>query len=136
MFFHQILHFPVFQSNAWFAWNQTDREFAQKIITDVANLFMQPRHPLRDTPSGKDLPRPQLDQLRGFVREGDTVVAHSMDGLARNRDDSPKLHTARRMHRIRERTLTRGPKQAAEVRVLFQCRSDPYDLSLLEFMKP
>ena len=70
MFFHQILLFPFLQTNMWFARNQTDRQFAQKIITDVANLFIQPRHPLRDTPAGKDLPRPQLDQLRAFVREG------------------------------------------------------------------
>ena len=37
--------------------------------------------------SGKDTKRPQLDQLLSFVREGDTVVVHSMDRLARNLDD-------------------------------------------------
>ena len=33
--------------------------------------------------SGKDTKRPQLEALMGFVRDGDTVVVHSMDRLAR-----------------------------------------------------
>uniref|UniRef100_UPI00200FE408 recombinase family protein n=1 Tax=Escherichia fergusonii TaxID=564 RepID=UPI00200FE408 len=33
-----------------------------------------------DKASGKDTQRPQLDVLLSFVREGDTVVVHSMDG--------------------------------------------------------
>ncbi|NVL42683.1 recombinase family protein, partial [Pseudomonas syringae pv. actinidiae] len=37
-----------------------------------------------DKASGKDTQRPQLEALLGFVREGDTVVVHSMDRLARN----------------------------------------------------
>ncbi|CAE6848148.1 Putative transposon Tn552 DNA-invertase bin3 [Paraburkholderia aspalathi] len=37
--------------------------------------------------SGKDTKRPQLDALLTFVRNGDTVVVHSMDRLARNLDD-------------------------------------------------
>lgn len=37
--------------------------------------------------SGKDAKRPQLDALLSFVRNGDTVVVHSMDRLARNLDD-------------------------------------------------
>ncbi len=40
-----------------------------------------------DKASGKDVQRPELDRLLGFVREGDTVVVHSMDRLARNLDD-------------------------------------------------
>jgi DNA invertase Pin-like site-specific DNA recombinase len=40
-----------------------------------------------DNASGKDTQRPQLEALLGFVREGDTVVVHSMDRLARNLDD-------------------------------------------------
>jgi len=40
-----------------------------------------------DKASGKDIERPQLEQLLSFVREGDTVVIHSMDRLARNLDD-------------------------------------------------
>ncbi|WP_213148540.1 recombinase family protein, partial [Pseudomonas aeruginosa] len=40
-----------------------------------------------DKASGKDTQRPQLEAMLGFVREGDTVVVHSMDRLARNLDD-------------------------------------------------
>jgi len=40
-----------------------------------------------DKASGKDTKRPALDDLLEFVREGDTVVVHSMDRLARNLDD-------------------------------------------------
>jgi DNA invertase Pin-like site-specific DNA recombinase len=40
-----------------------------------------------DTASGKDVHRPQLEALLSFVREGDTVIVHSMDRLARNLDD-------------------------------------------------
>ena len=39
-----------------------------------------------DKASGKDVQRPQLDLLLFFIREGDTMVVHSMDRLARNLD--------------------------------------------------
>ena len=44
-----------------------------------------------DKASGKDVNRPQLDAMLTFAREGDTVVVHSMDRLARNLDDLRKL---------------------------------------------
>ena len=44
-----------------------------------------------DKASGKDTQRPQLEALISFVREGDTVVVHSMDRLARNLDDLRRL---------------------------------------------
>ena len=44
-----------------------------------------------DKASGKDTQRPELDTLLSFVREGDTVVVHSMDRLARNLDDLRRL---------------------------------------------
>jgi DNA invertase Pin-like site-specific DNA recombinase len=44
-----------------------------------------------DKLSGKDIKRPQLESLLSFVREGDTVVVHSMDRLARNLDDLRRL---------------------------------------------
>ena len=37
--------------------------------------------------SGATRNRPALDDLRRYVRDGDTVVVHSMDRLARNLDD-------------------------------------------------
>ena len=39
-----------------------------------------------DKASGRDVARPELTSLLGYVREGDTVVVHSMDRLARNLD--------------------------------------------------
>ena len=44
-----------------------------------------------DKASGKDTQRPELERLLTFVREGDTVVVHSMDRLARNLDDLRRL---------------------------------------------
>ena len=44
-----------------------------------------------DRASGKDTQRPQLDALLTYVREGDMVIVHSMDRLARNLDDLRRL---------------------------------------------
>lgn len=44
-----------------------------------------------DKASGKDTARPELDNLLSFVREGDAVIVHSMDRLARNLDDLRRL---------------------------------------------
>jgi DNA invertase Pin-like site-specific DNA recombinase len=40
-----------------------------------------------DKASGKDTARPKLEEMLAFVRDGDTVLVHSMDRLARNLDD-------------------------------------------------
>ena len=56
---------------------QLDGQSLDRIFTDKA--------------SGKDVNRPQLDAMLAFAREGDTVVIHSMDRLARNLDDLRKL---------------------------------------------
>ncbi|GAC1502224.1 MAG: recombinase family protein [Pseudarthrobacter sp.] len=52
---------------------QLDGEQLDRVFTDQA--------------SGKDQNRPQLDALIDFARDGDTVLVHSMDRLARNLDD-------------------------------------------------
>jgi DNA invertase Pin-like site-specific DNA recombinase len=52
--------------------------------TEVAKTFT-------DKASGKDMDRPALEALLDYAREGDTVVAHSMDRLARNLDDLRRL---------------------------------------------
>jgi DNA invertase Pin-like site-specific DNA recombinase len=44
-----------------------------------------------DRASGKDIVRPQLEALVRFVRDGDTIVVHSLDRLARNLDDLRRL---------------------------------------------
>ncbi len=47
-----------------------------------------------DEASGKDLHRPELEQLTGYVREGDTVICHFMGWLARNLEDLCKRSSA------------------------------------------
>ncbi|MBI3144142.1 MAG: recombinase family protein [Pseudogulbenkiania sp.] len=54
-----------------------------------------------DKASGKDTQRPELDALLSFVREGDTVVVHSMDRLARNLDDLRRLVQKLTKHGVR-----------------------------------
>lgn len=44
-----------------------------------------------DKASGKDTQRPQLEALLSYVREGDILVVHSMDRLARNLDDLRRM---------------------------------------------
>ena len=60
---------------------KTDRQLDG---TTVDRLFA-------DRASGKDMERPQLESMLGFVRKGDVVVVHSMDRLARNLDDLRRL---------------------------------------------
>ncbi len=44
-----------------------------------------------DKASGKDTARPQLQAMFDYAREGDTIVVHSMDRLARNVDDLRRI---------------------------------------------
>ncbi len=47
-----------------------------------------------DKASGKNTQRTELEALMRFVREGDTVIVHSLDRLARNLDDLRQIvHT-------------------------------------------
>ncbi|ADW71405.1 recombinase family protein [Granulicella tundricola] len=61
----------------------------QKEIRQLDGITLDKR--FVDKASGKDIQRPQLEHLMGYVREGDTVVCHAMDRLARNLDDLRKL---------------------------------------------
>jgi DNA invertase Pin-like site-specific DNA recombinase len=44
-----------------------------------------------DKASGKDAHRPQLEEMMKFAREGDLVLVHSLDRLARNLDDLRRI---------------------------------------------
>ena len=44
-----------------------------------------------DNASGKDTKRPQLQAPLNYLREGDSLVVHSMDRLARNLDDLRRI---------------------------------------------
>jgi DNA invertase Pin-like site-specific DNA recombinase len=66
-----------------------------------------------DKASGKDTERPQLKALLSYAREGDTIVVHSMDRLARNVDDLRRIvlsETRRgvRMQFIKENLIFTG----------------------------
>jgi len=52
---------------------QLDGQVLDRVFTDKA--------------SGRDIARPELAELLRFARDGDTVLVHSMDRLARNLDD-------------------------------------------------
>jgi DNA invertase Pin-like site-specific DNA recombinase len=44
-----------------------------------------------DKANGKDVKRPQLQAALDYLRDGDVLVVHSMDRLARNLDDLRKI---------------------------------------------
>ena len=44
-----------------------------------------------DKASAKDTKRPQLSACLGYLREGDTLIVHSIDRLARNLEDLQRL---------------------------------------------
>ena len=61
-----------------------------------------------DKASGRDTSRPELTELLRFARDGDTLVVHSMDRLARN------PHTAKRVRAgptCGNRSAEIGPRQ-------------------------
>ena len=80
----------------------------QKELRQLEGVHLDKR--FVDKASGKDLHRPELEQLTGYVREGDTVLCHSMDRLARNLDDLRKVvlgFTERGVHvRFEKENLT------------------------------
>src|SRR5664279_187604 len=52
---------------------------------------LSPDKVFTDKCSGKDTKRPQVEAMLSYVREGDTVVVHSLDRLGRNLDDLRKV---------------------------------------------
>lgn len=66
-----------------------------------------------DKASGKDTVRPALTEALGYVRDGDTLVVHSMDRLARSLEDlrrTVRELTARgvRVHFVKENLTFTG----------------------------
>lgn len=53
-------------------------------MSDLDRIFI-------DKASGKNTERPKLQELLRYAREGDMIVVHSMDRLARNLDDLRQL---------------------------------------------
>jgi DNA invertase Pin-like site-specific DNA recombinase len=70
-----------------------------------------------DYASAKSTDRPQLQAMLDFVREGDTVVVHSMDRLARNVFDLRKIVTCLnskkvQVHFLKENLIFNGNDSA------------------------
>lgn len=57
-----------------------DRQLEELKTAKVEKFFV-------DKVSRKDTERPELQKMRNFVREGDSLVVHSLDRLARNLPD-------------------------------------------------
>ena len=66
------------------------------------------REPFTDKASGKDANRPGLVELLGYVRDGDELVTHSMDRLARNVDDLRRIVSELTGRGVRVRFVKEG----------------------------
>ena len=79
-----------------------------------------------DTVSGKSAARPQLQALLAYVRDGDTVIVHSMDRLARNLDDLRRV--------VRELTGRGVAVQFATEQLTFTAEDSPMATLLLSVL--
>ena len=61
-----------------------------------------------DIASGKNTDRPQLEAMIEYVRDGDTIIVHSMDRLARNLDDLRRLVTELTMQEVNIQFIKEG----------------------------
>lgn len=79
-----------------------------------------------DHVSGKDTQRPELEAMLTYARDGDTILVHSMDRLARNLDDL----------RAMVRTLTARGVQVEFVkeRLVFSGEDTPIAMLMLSVM--
>jgi len=74
-----------------------------------------------DKVSGKTIHRPQLEAMLAYVREGDEILVHSMDRLARNLDDLRRL----------VQTLTKRGVKVTFIKESMSFTGDDSHLSLL-----
>lgn len=79
-----------------------------------------------DKVSGKNTDRPKLNDLLDYVREGDTVVVHSMDRLARNLDDLRRL--------VRDLTSGGVDVEFVKENLIFTGEDSPLQLLLLSML--
>lgn len=61
-----------------------------------------------DKASGKDRARPALTEMLAYVRDGDTILAHSLDRLGRNVDDLRHIVTDLTGRGVRVEVVTQG----------------------------
>lgn len=79
-----------------------------------------------DKASGKDTKRPALAAAVEYVREGDTLVVHSMDRLARNLDDLRRI--------VRELTSRGVRVQFVKESLIFTGEDSPMSNLLLSLL--
>jgi len=91
---------------------QLDGMHLDKIFTDKA--------------SGKDLKRPAFEELLDYIREGDTLLVHSMDRLARNLEHLRQV--------VRELTAKGVKVQFVKERLTFTGEDSPMATLLLSVM--
>jgi DNA invertase Pin-like site-specific DNA recombinase len=79
-----------------------------------------------DKASGKDLMRPAFEELLDYIREGDTLLVHSMDRLARNLEHLRQV--------VRELTARGVKVQFVKERLTFTGEDSPMATLLLSVM--
>jgi len=79
-----------------------------------------------DKACGKDTNRPQLQAALQYAREGDTLVVHSMDRLARNAEDL--------LHIVRELTGRGVSIEFLKNRLTFAGKADPMGKLMLTML--
>lgn len=79
-----------------------------------------------DRASGRDTQRPQLVVCLEYVREGDTLVVHSMDRLARNLEDLRRL--------VRELTRRGVKVEFVKENLIFAGDDSPMNTLLLSML--
>src|SRR3954453_13530957 len=79
-----------------------------------------------DKASGKDVHRPKLKAALDFLRDGDTLVVHSMDRLARNVEDMLRM--------VRELTSEGIAVEFIKERLTFRGKDAPMDTLMLTML--
>lgn len=79
-----------------------------------------------DKASGKDTKRPQLQAALDYLRDGDTLLVHSMDRLARNVEDMLRL--------VRELTANGVTVQFAKENLTFTGDESPMNTLMLTML--
>lgn len=80
---------------------KADRQLEQLRLAACDRIFT-------DFVSGKDVDRPQLQELLRFIRDGDMLVVSSMDRLARNLDDLRRIVTEQTARGVQVQFLKEG----------------------------
>ncbi len=79
-----------------------------------------------DKLSGKSTERPQLQALLDYARDGDTIIVHSMDRLARNLDDLRRI--------VRELTDKGAAVEFVKEHLTFTGDDSPMSIMLMNIM--